>query len=44
MDLTNAELKAWLEQCPTHTPEVIQELNGTFVVIFRPKEENSNSL
>ncbi len=44
MDLTNAELKAWLEQCPTHTPEVIQELNGIFVVIFRPKEENGNSL
>ncbi len=42
MDLTNAELKAWLEQCPTHTPEVIQELNGTFVVVFRPKETGND--
>ncbi len=42
MDLTNAELKAWLEQCPTHTPEVIQELNGICVVIFRPKEERES--
>jgi len=42
LDLTNAELKAWLEQCPTHTPEVIQELNGTFVVVFRPKETGND--
>ena len=40
--MDNAELKAWLEQCPTHTPEVIQELSGICVVIFRPKEERES--
>jgi len=42
LDLTNAELKAWLEQCPTHAPEIIQELSGIYVVIFRPKEERES--
>ena len=46
MDLINADLfefRDWLEQCPTHTPEIIQELNGTtFVVVFKPKEERES--
>ena len=42
MDLTNAELKAWLEQCPTHAPEIIQELGEVIVVVFRPKEKRES--
>ena len=36
------EFRNWLEQCPTHTPEIIQELSGIYVVIFRPKEERES--